>query len=81
MTEEEYKSLLTKSDIPIEYWFEFFLEKGGAKIDINLFTEIFVALIKEEEIPITGSDGSVKWVSLQSATAKFHDHYRKQFNL
>lgn len=65
----------------MECWYEFFLEKGGARIEFSLFANIFIILTRDGETPVSGSDGALRWVSLQSAVVKFHEHYHKQFNL
>ncbi len=81
MTKEQYQELLTKPEIPMDLWYEFFIEMGGTNIDLGTFANMFLILTRDGETPVSGTDGEIKWVSLASAQKKFHEHYHKLFGL
>jgi hypothetical protein len=78
MNKEQYQLLITKPEIPIELWYEFFLEKGGANIGLEAFVDIFTNMLMG--VSIVSKTGP-KWVSLETALRKFYGHYNKKFGL
>lgn len=81
MTAEEYKQLLEKPEIPMEIWYEFFLEKGGKQIGLEDFTSRFKIVTDPGEHMVIGSNNIFKWVSMGSALKHFHEHYKEKFGL
>ena len=81
MTLEQFNNLLTKPEIPMDIWYEFFLEKGGSPIGIENFMKYFSVITQPGETMVTGTDGQPRWCSLRGAYQKFYDHYKAKFGL
>lgn len=81
MTKEQYQELLKKPDISMEVWYDFFLERGGKEIGLQEFIAYFEQVTHEQPRIILGSDRRIKWVSIGSATRKFHEYYSQKFGL
>lgn len=79
MTEQDYKELLIKPEIPMDIWYEFFLEKGGANIGLSLFVEAFTNVLIG--VNMVTLQGKPKHVSLETALRKFYQHYNQKFGL
>lgn len=81
MTKDEYLELINKPEIPMDVWYNFFLEKGGDELGLEEFTARFKAVTQNVPRMVIGTDKAFKWVSMDSALRKFHEHYREKFEL
>lgn len=81
MTKEQYLELFTKPEIPMDIWYEFFLERGGAQIGMELFARVFGIVTQPGGTMVTGSNGQPKWISMESCYKNFYQYYQQKFEL
>lgn len=76
MTKEQYLLIREKEEIPIEIWYEFFLEKGGSNIGLEVFTDLFTNMLLGKMVITTFGP---KLISLETALRAFYKHYNQKF--
>lgn len=79
MTKEEYIIIREKPDIPMNIWYEFFLERGGFSIGLDKFIEIFSNILLGSIIRKT--NGEQTFVNFNSALSQFYKYYNNKFLL
>lgn len=80
MTKEVYLLILQQPEIPMEFWFEYYKERGGRIPDLERFENTF-SIILWNNSTIQGSDGVLKQVTFKSALNSFYEYYNKKFEL
>ena len=80
MTKEEYEKIKDIDNISIPQFFEYYKEKGGKLDDFNEFEKIFVTFTMQEAV-VTGSNGKIKKITMESALNNFHNYYKEKFKL
>lgn len=79
MTKERYLEVRDIREIPIEDWFDFYKERGGAIEDIEEFKETFYTLLANEAI-VANAKGA-KQITFKSALGNFYKYYNTKFEL
>lgn len=78
MTEQEYKELRERTEIPMKVWYDYFLERGGSDIGLGSFENYFTKMLLGVAI---SKSGKVLYVNLQTALQSFYKHYNEKFGL
>lgn len=66
-------------EIPMDIWYEYFLERGGRDIGISRFQDLFIQILSKGQTMIAGPRG-IKYVSFGSAITNFYKYYNEKFN-
>jgi len=79
MTKEQYLDIISRSQIPMNIWFEYYRERGGLVDDFAQFERLFsTALVNEFTVE---SSSIPKKISLTSALHNFYSYYNKKFGM
>lgn len=78
ITEQRYQQLEKMQEIPMDAWYEYFLERGGTPVGLEQFTPLFSQIIQGFTIQ-TGTN--VRYVTFETALSNFYTYYRKKFKL
>lgn len=79
MTKSEYLKIRELSEIPMESWYQFFLDNGGSEIGIGEFTRIFSTFTWNASV-VRGSMG-LKQIKYGDCVQKFYEYYNQKFGL
>lgn len=79
MTEEQFIKLVKQPEIPMEVWYEYFVERTGNRVPFPEFVKQFTLAIAYERI-VPSSRGFQR-ISFTNALNQFYDYYKKKFNL
>ena len=79
MTKEQFEQLSKKEEIPIDIWYQYFIDKGGQNIGLEKFKNIFLQMIQQGQVIVTGTKGTPKFISLKSALDNFYTFYKEKF--
>ncbi len=74
MTKEDYQQLREKPEIPMDRWYEFYIERGGFQIGLEKFTELFTDTM-------LGVTIGKRFMSLETALRQFYQYYNKKFDI
>lgn len=78
MTKEQYLLIKEKPEIPMDIWYDFFLERGGSNIGLSKFTEAFTNVLLGVNII---KPSGIKHVSLKTSLDKFYKYYNHKFSV
>lgn len=81
MTEKEYLLIREKPEIPMDIWYEYFLERGGTAIGLEAFRKAFYRVLEMGTAGVLSSTGVPKFVTFNSCLRSFYSYYNKKFTV
>lgn len=78
MTKAEYLVVRNQPEIPMDIWYEYYLERGGTNIGLSLFVEAFTNVLLGT---IVMTKSGPKTLSLKTALISFYKYYNQKFGL
>lgn len=81
MTKQQYELIRNQPEIPLEIWYEFFLERGGSQIGLPQFHKLFAIVIQPGGTMVNGGDGQPRWIDFNSALNNLYGYYNQKFEI
>lgn len=78
MTKQRWEAIKNLKEIPMDVWFEYYIENGGKVNNLLVFTHLFTRILFADDL-VRNSTGRLVDVNFKTALNRLYSYYNDKF--